>query len=68
MEAALRPDQHDAGEDEVDAVLCAHLPCLRDTGRWSLQVFSGADGGFIVTPRRRPPPPIRAGSLSCPGV
>ncbi len=56
MEAALRPDQLDGVEDEVDAVLCAHLAWLWDTGRSSLLVFSGADGGFIVTPPAAGPP------------
>lgn len=56
VEAALRPDQLDAVEDEVHAVLCAHLAWLWDTGRSSLLVFSGADGGFIVTPPAAGPP------------
>ena len=54
VEAAERPFELDAVEDEVDAVMCAHLAWLWATDRSSLQVFSGADGGSIVTP---PPPP-----------
>ena len=53
VEAADRLYQLDAVEDEVDAVLCAHLAWLWGTDRAALVVFSGADGGFVVTP---PPP------------
>lgn len=53
VEAAGRPFQLDAVEDEVDAVLCAHLAWLWAVDRAAMVVFSGADGGFVVTP---PPP------------
>ncbi|MEO7236531.1 MAG: DUF429 domain-containing protein [Lapillicoccus sp.] len=64
VEQATRPVQLDAVEDEVDAVLCAHLAWLWDGDRASLHVYGGSDGGFIVAP----PPPPRSLGHPHPGV
>lgn len=40
-------------EDEVDAILCAHLAWLWHTGKSALQVYGDVESGYIVAP---PPP------------
>ncbi len=81
VDGAVRPVHLDAVEDEVDAVLCAYLAWRWQTGRASLHVFTGNDGGFIVTPPApsaapspartgtpwSPAPPAPASSLGPPG-
>ena len=53
VEEAERPFHLSRVEDEVDAVLCAHLAWLWDHEPGSLVVYGSATDGFIVAP---PPP------------
>jgi predicted RNase H-like nuclease/Holliday junction resolvase RusA-like endonuclease len=53
VEEATRPVHVDRVEDEVDAVMCAHLAWLWHRAPASLHVFGDADTGYIVAP---PPP------------
>lgn len=48
--AATRPRDLDAVEDEVDAILCAHLAWLWHTDRAALHVFGDVATGYIVAP------------------
>lgn len=50
---AARPVELDRLEDEVDAILCAHLAWLWHHDPDALQVFGDGDEGYIVAP---PPP------------
>ncbi len=47
------PGDLDRIEDEVDAVVCAHLAWLWLARPWVLQIYGSAEEGFIVAP---PPP------------
>lgn len=51
--AASRPVDLNRVEDEVDAILCAHLAWLWDISPDALQVYGSAAAGYIVAP---PPP------------
>lgn len=50
VEAATRPMHLDRVEDEVDAVMCAHLAWLWHRAPESLHVFGDAESGYIVAP------------------
>lgn len=54
--SAPRHFQLDQIEDEVDAILCAHLAWLWHTSPESLQIFGDVATGYIVAP----PPPSHA--------
>ena len=54
--AAPAPGDLDRIEDEIDAVVCAHVAWLWRHRREQLQVYGSADDGFIVAP---PPPSHR---------
>jgi predicted RNase H-like nuclease len=53
IDVAQRPFQLGRVEDEVDAILCAHLAWLWDHRPGALQVYGDPVAGFIVAP---PPP------------
>ncbi|WP_454083524.1 DUF429 domain-containing protein [Georgenia sp. Marseille-Q6866] len=50
VEEATRPMHLDRVEDEVDAVMCAHLAWLWHRAPQSLHVFGDAESGYIVAP------------------
>ncbi|PYF98908.1 Predicted nuclease (RNAse H fold) [Georgenia satyanarayanai] len=50
VEEATRPMHLDRVEDEVDAVMCAHLAWLWHHEPQALHVFGDADSGYIVAP------------------
>ncbi|MGC5614622.1 DUF429 domain-containing protein [Georgenia sp. Z1491] len=54
--AASRPADINRVEDEVDAILCAHLAWLWDIDAAALHVYGSAAAGYIVAP----PPPTHA--------
>lgn len=54
--AAPRPGDLDRVEDELDAMLCAHLAWLWHHRRATLQVYGSLEDGYIVAP---PPPAWR---------
>lgn len=69
--AAPKPGDLTRIEDELDAILCAHLAWLWQHRRDALQVYGSADEGYIVAPpppthpavrtrRVRPPRPLRS--------
>ncbi|WP_193311360.1 DUF429 domain-containing protein [Georgenia satyanarayanai] len=60
VEEATRPMHLDRVEDEVDAVMCAHLAWLWHHEPQSLHVFGDGDSGYIVAP----PPPTHAVRVS----
>lgn len=72
--AAPRPGDLDRIEDEVDAVVCAHVAWLWHHRREALQVYGSAAEGFIVAPPppgqpavqppRRPGPPVPPGPVT----
>ena len=53
VESASRPFHLGRVEDEIDAILCAHLAWIWDQGTGALIVYGSATDGFIVAP---PPP------------
>jgi predicted RNase H-like nuclease/Holliday junction resolvase RusA-like endonuclease len=55
--AAPKPGDLDRAEDELDAILCAHLAWLWRHRRDSLHVYGGVRDGYIIAP---PPPRHRA--------
>ncbi|HET7689097.1 MAG TPA: DUF429 domain-containing protein [Nocardioidaceae bacterium] len=54
--AAPQPGDLNRAEDELDAILCAHLAWLWQYRRDSLHVYGGVEDGYIVAP---PPPTHR---------
>jgi predicted RNase H-like nuclease len=52
-EQATRQVDLDRIEDEIDAILCAHLAWLWHHDRESMTVHGDLDTGYIVTPRHR---------------
>ena len=69
--AANSPRQSDLDriEDEVDAILCAHLAWLWHTNRSALQVYGDVETGYIVAPPppTHPPTPRAAVAKPAPG-
>lgn len=61
------PGDLDRVEDELDAVVCAHLAWLWHHRPGALEVYGSAAGGYVVAPPPpahpavRPPGPVRAG-------
>ncbi|MFK5584170.1 DUF429 domain-containing protein [Serinicoccus sp. LYQ131] len=53
VEGATRPMHLEHLEDEIDAILCAHLAWLWRHRREELQVYGDVDTGYIIAP---PPP------------
>jgi Holliday junction resolvase RusA-like endonuclease len=54
-------------EDELDAIVCAHLAWLWHHRRSSLEVYGDVDVGYIVAPpppRHRPQQPERRGGVA----
>jgi hypothetical protein len=61
--AAPAPGDLNRLEDELDAVLCAHLAWLWQHRRESLHVYGSVESGYIVAPRpptHRPVRPVKA--------
>lgn len=56
-----RPGDLDRVEDEVDAVVCAHLAWLWRHRRAALTVYGSATAGYIVAPPRPGHPAVRPG-------
>ncbi len=54
-----RPGDLNRVEDEIDAIVCAHLAWLWEWRRHQLHVFGSADEGYIVAP----PTPTHPGAL-----
>lgn len=59
-----RPGDLDRVEDEVDAVLCAHLAWLWQHRPSSLMVYGSATAGYIVAPPRPGHPAVRPPRVS----
>ena len=57
--AAPAPGDLNRIEDEVDAVLCAHLAWLWHHHRESLHVYGSVEEGYIVAPPPPSHPPVR---------
>lgn len=55
-----RPGDLNRIEDEIDAILCAHLAWLWHRNPGALEVYGSVEEGYIVAP----PPPIHAASIS----
>lgn len=53
-------------EDEVDAILCAHLAWLWHTDRSALQVYGDVETGYIVAPPPPTHPPTPRAAVSRP--
>jgi predicted RNase H-like nuclease len=58
--ASPRPGDLDRIEDELDAILCAHLAWLWHHRPDSLHVYGSLEDGYIVAP---PPPSVSPGRL-----
>ena len=62
--ASPKPGDLDLWEDEVDAILCAHLAWLWRYRPACLQVYGTAEAGYIVAP----PPPMHRPARPKPGT
>ena len=55
-------------EDEVDAILCAHLAWLWQHQPDALRVYGSLEDGYIVAPPAPPGPPVTPATASRPGA